>query len=227
MSEHLQKEIRDMKKAILAIGAVVEESLHKAVKALQERDEKLAKSVIDNDVEIDHMEVDMEEECLKVLALHQPVASDLRLIVSILKINNDLERIGDLAVNIAERAAFLVTQRPIDVPLDFPLMAEKTKAMLKKSLDALVNADSRLAYQVCAADDEVDAMNRQMYMQIQDAIRRHPDRVDGLLHLLSVSRHLERIADHATNIAEDVIYMNEGEIIRHRTEDFRAQAQKT
>lgn len=226
MAEHLQREIREMKKAILEIGAVVEESLHKAVKALQERDEKLAKSVIDNDVEIDHMEVDMEEECLKVLALHQPVASDLRLIVSILKINSDLERIGDLAVNIAERAAFLATQNPMDLPLDFPLMAEKTKAMLRKSLDALVNADSRLAYQVCAADDEVDAMNRQMYMQIQEAVRRHPDRVDSLIHLLSVSRHLERIADHATNIAEDVIYMNEGEIVRHRTEDYHAQSRK-
>lgn len=226
MSEHLQREIRQMKKAILEIGAVVEESLYKAVKALQERDENLAKSVIDNDVEIDHMEVDMEEECLKVLALHQPVASDLRLIVSVLKINSDLERIGDLAVNIAERAAFLATQSPIDVPLDFPLMAEKTKAMLRKSLDALVNGDSRLAHEVCAADDEVDAMNRQMYMQIQDAIRRHPDRVESLIHLLSVSRHLERVADHATNIAEDVIYMNDGEIVRHRTEDYRAQSRR-
>jgi phosphate transport system protein len=226
MAEHLQREIREMKKAILEIGAVVEESLHKAVKALQERDEKLAKSVIDNDVEIDHMEVDMEEECLKVLALHQPVASDLRLIVSILKINNDLERIGDLAVNIAERAAFLATQIPMDLPLDFPLMAEKTKAMLRKSLDALVNGDSRLAYEVCAADDEVDAINRQMYLQVQDAIRRHPDRVESLIHLLSVSRHMERIADHATNIAEDVIYMNEGEIVRHRTEDYHSQSRR-
>ncbi len=225
MSKHLQTEIQKLKKQILAISAVVEESVHKAVKALEERDENLAKSVIETDVDIDRMEVDMEEECLKILALHQPVGSDLRLIVSILKINNDLERIGDLAVNIAERAAFLATQDRIDAPLDFPLMAEKAKAMLRKSLDALVDNDSSAARQVCAADDEVDAINREMYVQVQDAIRRHPEQVERLVHLLSASRHLERIADHATNIAEDVIYMIEGEIVRHRAEDYRPLAQ--
>jgi len=128
--KHLLREIEKLKKQILAIGAVVEESLHKAVRALQVRDERLAKRVIESDIEIDRMEVDMEEECLKVLALHQPVASDLRLIVAILKINNDLERIGDLAVNIAERAVFLSTQKPVDALLDFAIMVEKTEEML-------------------------------------------------------------------------------------------------
>jgi phosphate transport system protein len=227
MSKHLETEIVKLKKKILAIGAVVEESLHKAVKALEERDEKLAKAVIDNDVEIDRMEVDMEEECLKVLALYQPVASDLRLIVSILKINSDLERIGDLAVNIAERAAFLSTEERINLPLDFRLMVEKTKTMLRKSLDALVEGNSSLAHEVRAADDEVDAINRQMYVQIQEAIKQHPEQVGPLIHLLSTSRHLERVADHATNIAEDVIYMIEGEIARHRAEDYHAQARRT
>jgi phosphate transport system protein len=221
MSKHLEREIEKLKKQILAISAVVEESVHKAVSALEERDAQLAKAVIENDVKIDRMEVDMEEDCLKVLALHQPVGSDLRLIVSALKINSDLERIGDLAVNIAERAAFLATQPRVEVPLDFPLMAEKAKAMLRMSLDALVGRDAALAYQVCAADDEVDAINKQTYAKVQDGIRRHPEQIESLIHLLSASRHLERIADHATNIAEDVIYMIEGEIVRHRAEDYR------
>ncbi len=221
MSEHLQMEIRKLKRHMLSLSAVVEESVHNAVKALEERDEKLAKKVIESDDEIDRTEVDMEEECLKVLALHQPLGSHLRLIVAILKINNDLERIGDLAVNIAERAAFLATQETMDVSLDFPLMAEKAKTMLRRSLDALVDGDSEIARQVCAADDEVDAMNREMYVKVQEGIRRHPEHIESLIHLLSASRHLERIADHATNIAEDVIYMIEGEIVRHRAEVYQ------
>jgi len=216
MPKHLLREIEKLKKQILAIGAVVEESLHKAVRALQVRDERLAKRVIESDIEIDRMEVDMEEDCLKVLALHQPVASDLRLIVAILKINNDLERIGDLAVNIAERAVFLSTQKPVDAPLDFAVMVEKTEEMLRKSLDALVDGDATLAHKVCLADDEVDAINREMHAQIQEGIRLHPDQIESLIHLLSASRHLERVADHATNIAEDVIYMIEGHIVRHK-----------
>ena len=226
MSKHLEREIGKLKKQILSISAVVEESVHKAVKALEERDERLAKAVIETDSQIDRMEVDMEEDCLKILALHQPVASDLRLIVSILKINNDLERIGDLAVNIAERALFLSTQRGIELPLDFSLMAEKAEAMLRQSLDALVERDAALAHGVCAADDEVDAINRQSYVRVQEAIRRHPEHMESLIHLLSASRHLERIADHATNIAEDVIYMIEGEIVRHRAEDYRSHPQR-
>jgi len=168
------------------------------------------------------MEVDVEEECLKILALYQPVAIDLRFIITALKINNDLERIGDLAVNIAERSEFLARQPEVHVPLDLEKMTEKTQSMLTKSLDALVNMDCDLAHQVCAADDEVDAMNRQMYLTVQDGIRQHPEQLESLIHLLSASRHLERIADHATNIAEDVIYMAEGQIVRHRAEDYQS-----
>jgi phosphate transport system protein len=167
----------------------------------------------------------MEEECLKILALHQPVGSDLRLIVAILKINNDLERIGDLSVNIAERAVFLASPETIDIPLDFARMAENVESMLRRSLDALVNTDLAAAHEVLEADDEVDAINREMYVQVQDAIRQHPQRVERLIHLLSASRHLERIADHATNIAEDVIYMIEGEIVRHREEEYHASSE--
>jgi phosphate transport system protein len=222
MPRHLQREIEKLKKNILALGAVVEESVRKAVRAIQDRDEELAKKIINNDVEIDHVEVDIEEECLKILALYQPVATDLRFIVAVLKINNDLERIGDLAVNIAERAAFLAKQEKISFPFDFEDMVGKTQSMLKRSLDALVNHDTELAREVCAADDEVDAINRQMYIQVQEGIRAHPEQMEAMIHFLSISRHLERIADHATNISEDVIYMIEGEIVRHRTEDYRS-----
>jgi phosphate transport system protein len=226
MPKHLERELENMKRSILSLGAKVEERLRMATKALETRDANLANQVMKSDHEIDEMEVDIEEECLKVLALHQPVAIDLRFIVSVIKINNELERIGDLAVNIAERAAFLTTKNKLDILFDFPGMAEKAQSMVKKSLDALVNMDSRLAWEVCASDDEVDAMNRDMYIQIQDNIRKHIDRLECLIHLLSTSRHLERVADHATNIAQDVVYMIEGEIVRHRPETFQALVHK-
>ncbi len=223
MSKHLEREIENLKKLVLALSATVEDNVYKAVRALTERNSALAEQVIvSDDRDIDQTEIVIEEECLKVLALHQPVAGDLRLIIAILKINNDLERMGDLAVNIAERAQFLASRERPDFPIDLPLMAEKTKAMLRKSLDALMNRDAKLAREVLVADDEVDAMNREMYIRIQDAIRRKPDQLESLIHLLSCSRHLERIADHATNIAEDVIYMVEGVIVRHHAEDYRA-----
>ena len=221
MSVHLQKEIENLKKDVLSLGADVEENVHKAVQSLRKRDSSLAEEIIAADYYIDRREVGLEEECLKILALHQPVAIDLRFVIAVLKINNDLERIGDLAVNIAERAVFLTSEPPIDIPFDFPGMSEKTKIMLKNSLDALVNMDAKLARAVCAADDEVDAINRKMYGQVQDGIRKKIEQMESLIHYLGVARHLERIADHATNIAEDVIYMVDGEIVRHKTEDFR------
>ena len=168
------------------------------------------------------MEVDMEEECLKILALYQPVAIDLRFIITALKINNDLERIGDLAVNLAEHSAFLAGRPKTDVPFDFNEMTEKTELMLRKSLDALVKMDSKLAYEVCADDDEIDAMDRQMHMIVQQAVHTHPEQTECLMHLRSASGHLERVADHATNIAEDVIYMIEGRIVRHKAEDYES-----
>jgi phosphate transport system protein len=219
----MEREMELLKKRILALSATVEDNVYKAVQALTERNSALAEEIIRTDQDIDQTEVTIEEECLKVLALHQPVAADLRFIIAILKINNDLERMGDLAVNIAERAMFLATREAPGIPLDLPLMAERTKAMMKKSLDALINQDAKLAYEVLEADDEVDAMNREMYRKIQEGIRMKPDKLESLIHLLSCSRHLERIADHATNIAEDVIYMIDGVIVRHRAEDYRSQ----
>jgi len=220
MTTHLQREIENLKKKILGMSAEVEESLRNAVEALVKRDVRLAQVVMDGDRRIDHMEVEIEEDCLKILALHQPVAIDLRYVVAVLKINNDLERIGDEAVNVAERAAYLATHPPIDLPLDFKGMATKAQFMVSRSIDALVNLDTAVAQHVRASDDEVDEMNRHMYQLIQEYVGTHPERVTESIHLLSTSRHLERIADQATNIAEDVIYMVEGEIVRHQPEDF-------
>jgi phosphate transport system protein len=220
----MQKEVENLKSKLLELCAAVEKSLSLAVQSVKDRDAALARGVIDDDVHIDQMEVDVEEECLKILALHQPVAIDLRFIVTALKINNDLERIGDLAVNIAERSEFLASREPITVPFDFEAMAEKTQWMVTESLDSLVDMDCKRAHHVCAADDEVDAFNRKMYKQVEASIVAHPSWARGLLHLLSISRHLERIADHATNIAEDVIYMVEGKIVRHRAEDYKSQS---
>ena len=215
MTMHLIHELEELKRDTFALVALVEENLSLGVKAVQERDEEAARAVIARDAEIDASEVSIEEECLKILALHQPVAIDLRFIVAVLKLNNDLERIGDLAVNIAERAVALCKLPEVPVPFDFSTMAVKASLMLKQSLDALVSSDVESAMAVCAADDEVDRLNREIYHQVKESIRNHPDHLDALIHLLSVSRHLERVADHATNIAEDVIYLVEGRIARH------------
>jgi phosphate transport system protein len=219
MSHQLQHEIDKIKKSILTLGAVVENRVQKAVQSIEDNDANPARAVIDGDPEIDRMEVDLEEECLKILALHQPVAIDLRFIVSVIKINGELERIGDLAVSIGERSIFLASQKASGIPFDFPGMSEKVKRMLKNSLDALVNMDAAGAARVIDSDDAIDAANRAMYQTVQQAIRKNPERVECLLHLWSVSRHLERIADHATNIAEDVIYMVQGTIVRHQEKD--------
>jgi len=221
MPAHLLREVENLKKDILALGALAEQAVRDATRAIEDRDEELARRVIDNDIKLDEMEVQVEENCLKILALYQPVATDLRFIIAVLKINNDLERVGDLAVNIAERAAFLATQPPLNISFDFLRMAGKAQQMLKRSLDALVGFDAGIAHDVCAGDDEIDAMNRQVYLIIGEAIHTHPDQTESLIHTLSVSRHLERIADHATNIAEDVIYMIDGSIVRHKAEDYK------
>ncbi|MEJ2637835.1 MAG: phosphate signaling complex protein PhoU [Calditrichia bacterium] len=223
MPKRLQIEIDNLKKRILELGTVVEERVRMAVNAIHERDMETARFVMNGDPEIDDMEVDLEEECLKILALHQPLAVDLRYIIAVLKINNEMERIGDLAVNIAERATVLASLKPFEFPFDFKTMVDKTQDMLRRSLDSLVNLEADTAFRVCMADEEVDAINREMYAIVKKEVAEDPSRLSYLLHLLSVSRHLERIADHATNIAEDVIYLTEGEIVRHHPEQFHVQ----
>jgi phosphate transport system protein len=215
MAIHLQRELDSLKKKILRESTIVEENVERAVRSVEKRDADLARSVFLEDKAVDTMEIEIEEDCLKVLALHQPVATDLRFIVAVLKINNDLERIGDLTVNIAERSLVLSERRDFQFTSNFPTMMEKASAMLKNCLDSLVNLDAKLALSVCAADDEVDALYREMFDKVKSGIIADPGRVDDFLQMLSITRHLERIADHTTNIAEDVIYMIEGAIIRH------------
>jgi phosphate transport system protein len=223
MAIHLLREIEHLKKEILMVGAMAEYSVRDATIAVALYDEALAQQVIEKDVQLDQMEVDVEEACLKALALHQPVATDLRFIVAVLKINSDLERVGDLAVNMAEHAVFLASRPRLDIGFDSSAMASGVQAMLKKSLDALVNYNVKQAQEVCAQDDEIDAMNCQMYQLVKRAVQDRPEHTETLIHMLSVVRHLERIADHATNIAEDVIYMIKGEIIRHRAELYESK----
>ncbi len=215
MGRHFQRELDKLKKMVLTLGTMVEEAFRKSIKALKTRDIALANEIIDSDRAIDVEEVGIEEECLKILALYQPVAIDLRIISAMIKINNDLERVGDEAVNIAERSIIMSKQAPVDIRMDYDIMAEKTEIMLKNSLDALVNMDTDSAYKVCMSDDEVDDINRSIYDRIKETIRYKPEHVGYLINFLLVSRHIERIADHATNIAEEVIYMVEGIIHRH------------
>jgi phosphate transport system protein len=220
VTQHFLREIEKLKKRLLTLCALVEGNVHLAVKSLLERNDLQARQVMERDDEIDQTEVDIEEDCLKVLALHQPVAADLRFLVALLKINSDLERIGDLAVNIAERTLSLTRLEPVTVVFNIPAMAETARGMLKRSIDALVSMNAALAEDVGATDDQVDEMNRRMYQLILNEMRNHPDQMEPLLHLLGVSRYVERIADHATNIAEDVIYMVKGVITRHRMFDY-------
>jgi phosphate transport system protein len=215
MTVHLRREIEKLRRMISSLATHVEEHVDKAVCSVIDKDQALAREVMEFDPEIDDKEVEVEEECLKILALHQPVANDLRYIVAVLKMNNDLERIGDLAVNIAEIGLNLATVDDLVIPYDLEGLVARVKAMLEKALDAMMEMDAELAREVGAADDEVDAINRRVYPEIQAAIRKHPDKIDSLIRLLRVSTNLERIADHATNIAEDVIYLVNGEIIRH------------
>jgi phosphate transport system protein len=216
MSVHLHRAIENLKGKILALSTRVEESLAKAVQSVETKNAPLALEVIEGDDAIDLDEVEVEEECLKILALHQPVATDLRFIVAVLKINSDLERIGDLAVNIASRArklASITVEASVDI--DFQGVERKVQKMVRDSLQALVTLDEELARNVCAADAEIDEINRSIHRQVTSALREHPADVDRCILLLSVSRNLERVADHATNIAEDVVYMKRGEIVRH------------
>jgi phosphate transport system protein len=215
MSKHLRRELDKIKKKMLSLGALVEERTRRVVQATVGLDADIAQKIIDSDWEVDEMEVEIEEECLKILALYQPVAVDLRFLIATIKINNDMERIGDECVNIAERLTIMAKRPPMPYVFDYTPMSEKVQAMLKASLDALVNLDADLAFKVITMDDEVDDIQIQAYDHIKEAIKQYPDRVGYLVNLLLVSRHLERIADHSTNIAEEVVYLIEGEIVRH------------
>jgi phosphate transport system protein len=219
---HLEREMDRLKRDVLALGALVEESLRTAFQAIELRDQGKARKVIVGDFAIDQNEVEVEEECLKLLALYQPVAGDLRFLVAVIKINSELERIGDLASNIGERALALADEHPVPVPETFTVMADRTGTILKNVLDALVRQDANAARAVLAADDEIDMLYQGLIGDLKQIIRTDPEHLDAIVLLFSVARYLERLADHATNIAEDVIYMVDGEIRRHQVPDTPA-----
>jgi phosphate transport system protein len=218
---HLQREIDRLTRNVLGLSALVEDTLRDAFRAIELRDAELASRVIAADLTIDEREVDVEEECLKILALYQPVASDLRFVAAVIKINSELERIGDLASNIAERALDLAEAAEVPAPPSLFVMAERVQVILEKALDALVAQDAVRARLVLAADDEVDDLYRQLLEELKAELRKDLEHLDAFVLLFNVARYLERLADHATNIGEDVLYMAEGEIHRHQIPDAR------
>ncbi len=208
-----EQDIDELKRRLLSEGAMVEDAIAKAVFALMKKDESLAKNVLQSHDEVDRAELQIEEECLRVLTLHNPVAMDLRFVITVLKTNEDLERMGDLAAKIARRTLILIQQPDIDITFDLEGMAKRAQLMVKRCLDAFVNNDVNLAKQVCRDDAEVDSMRKAFSKIIIDDIRQDPSHTEPLLELSSVVRHLERLGDMAKNVAREVIYMVEGEIV--------------
>jgi phosphate transport system protein len=216
MSKHLQRDLESLNRELLNISSMVEEMIDKATQALANRRLDLADEVVNSDNYVDQHEVHVEEECLKMLALHQPVAIDLRRIATVLKVNGDLERIADLAVSIAQRAQAMDAFPAFVIPDRVPRMVVLAKQMVRGAMNSFVNLDAMEARRIIAIDKSVDQDNRDIIAELQIAMQRQPDAVPAALHCFSAVRHIERIADHATNIAEDVIYLAEGDIIRHR-----------
>lgn len=215
MHTQLSDEIEVLKEKILLMGGKVEEAIRLSVKSLTDRDSKLATQVIQNDRDVNDLEIEVDEHCHKTLALFQPTAGDMRFITSSMKINSDLERMGDLAVNIAERVIALNEVAPLKPYIDIPRMAEITQEMVRKALDSLVARDVASARRVCERDDEVDHLNDQIFRELISFMLEDSANIKRAIDLILVARHLERIADHATNVAEDVIYLVEGRDIRH------------
>ena len=218
MTMHLQRDLDNLRKSILILGARVEENINHAISLQANRDLSITALMREAEVEINEMEVTIEEECLKVLALHQPVAVDLRFIIVVLKVNNDLERMGDQAINVLERIEFLAQYPRIEENLEFGAMGELVKTMVKSCLDALVNHEVALAKSVCKLDDEVDTIHAAMYVKLRSVMESDARLIAPSLSLLTISSNFERIADLATNIAEEVIFMEEGEVVRHKTQ---------
>jgi phosphate transport system protein len=215
MNMHLRKDLEKLKTRVMLLAANVEENVRMSVRALRELSCQLANEVVKRDRHIDEVEVEIEEECLKILALHQPVASDLRFVITVLKINSELEHIGDMAVNIAKRVPYLNTDFKVQIPFNLDAMTTRTVYMLKSSLDAFISADEILALGVCHDDDIVDEENRKCYGNVELLIKKTPENSMAFINYLLACRSLERIGDLCTNIAEDVIYMKRSIIVRH------------
>ena len=219
MERHFETEMQALRNRLLSMGAMVEERVHQAVEALMERNAGAAERIVAGDQEVNELQIEVDDRCLKLLALQQPMASDLRLITAAMKINADLERIGDQAVNIAENSLKLMNNAPLKPIIDLPRMAEIAEAMTRDSLDAFVRKDVALARSVLARDDEVDQLKDHIFRVLLTYMMADPGTIERALSLILVSRNLERIADHATNIAEDVIFVVEAKDVRHHHEE--------
>jgi phosphate transport system protein len=216
MSRHFLRALEDLNRDVLRMGGLVESALGRAVRALLERDERAARTVVDGDREVNLLELRIDEECLKILALHQPAARDLRFVTAVMKIVNDQERVGDLAVNVAERALVVAALEPEEPPPELVEMADRVRSMLTAALEALVRLDPSGAVEVLRKDAPVDELLQSLFLKTQARLEVDPALVPWGLQILSASKNLERIADHASNIAEDVVYIVDGSILRHR-----------
>ncbi len=220
LSRHFDRELGNLKQDLLRMAALAETAVGKSLGSVTNRDSDLAREVITDDITLNRMELAIEEQAFKLLALRQPVATDLRLTVAAMRIATELERIGDQAVNIAERALELNSNPPLELPIDIRVMADIALGMVRTSIDAFVNQDPKLALQVCQRDVEVDILDDEYIQQILDCMTKESRWVARLHHFIIIVRNLERIADLATNIAEDIVFIVEGRVIKHRCEDW-------
>lgn len=217
MERHFDQQLGALRKNLIQMASLVETAIANAVKSLIERDSKLAQGVIKSDEDIDSLELEIDKQCVDLLALRQPLAIDLRFITSSIKITNNLERMGDLAVNIAERVIPLSQEPQLKPLIDIPRMATITQTMVKDSIDAFVNRDTELARSVYERDSTVDALNDQIFRELLTYMMQDPRNITRAVHLVLISRHLERIADHSTNIAEEVVYIVKAKVVKHRS----------
>ncbi|MDI6777185.1 MAG: phosphate signaling complex protein PhoU [Syntrophales bacterium] len=221
-SAHYERELQEIKESLLYLGAMIEKAIERAINALLERDSDLARRVIEEDDQIDRLDVETEERCIRVLALRQPAARDLRFIATAIKINGHLERIGDMAVNIAERAIVLNEEPQLKPYIDLPRMAAIARGMVRESLDALVKEDVALANKVRGDDESIDALNEQIFRELLTFMLEDPRKIHASLLIMQIAKNLERISDHAESIADRVIYMVTGKNVRHES-PFKAR----
>ncbi len=215
MQRHFHEELEALKQTLLAMGGLVEDQIRRVMKALLERDDAMAQEVIERDRQVNSYDVEVDEQCVSLLALYQPAAGDLRFITTAMKIVTDLERIGDQAVNIAQRVLELNREPQLKPYIDLPRMAEKAQRMVTESLDAFVARDTALARQVCGEDSEVDLLKEQIFRELLTFMMEDPRTIPRAIRLILISRFIERVADHATNIGEMVVYLVEGKMVRH------------
>lgn len=216
VSRHFQEELEALKERLLAMGGLAEERVREAVRGLAERDRERLEAVLTGDEPINDLHIEVDDRCFKLLALHQPMAADLRIIVAAVKINTDLERVGDLAVNIGEAGKRYLQHAPVKPLIDIPRMGEIAQVMLRDALDAFVRRDVVLARTVLVADDRLDSLKTQIFRELLTYMLQDPGTIEPSLDLILISRHLERIGDHATNVAEDVIFMVSAKDVRHQ-----------